>query len=259
MTEESQLEYEDEQDDEQRTQRPAAVQDTGSDLPFKQGAVFGAIAAIATYFAHLLATLVATAQTTPTTYTDDGSVVVTDMVASWEAAGWSYLAAFGTGFEADGEPATLGDAPNHAAAAASPPFFLVDTALFVLTLGLVVAAGYAIANYTDADDAVEAVKASVTVVPAYLVIAAVVAFLMTNTYSDPELVGSLIDSAGTLEAEPYLNDEMEITGSVEFAPTTSGAILFAGILVPAVLAAIGGVLTQRRDALATLMAQVEDR
>ncbi|ELY50266.1 hypothetical protein [Natronorubrum bangense] len=258
MADNSQLEYDDdEQADEQPTQRVATGQD--ADLPFKQGAVFGAIAVVLSYFAHLFSTIVSTAQTTPATYTDDGSLVVTEMVASWEAAGWSYLAAFGTGFEAEGEPATLGDAPNHAAAAASPPFFLIDTALFLLTAGLVVGAGYAIATYVDADDAVGAVKASVTVVPVYLVFAVLAAFLMTTTYSDPALVSSVFDSVGALEAESFLNDSGEVTGEITFGPATMSAILLAGLVVPAVLAAIGGVLTQRQDALETLMTKATDR
>lgn len=256
MADESQLEYEDEQTGVQPTQ--TTVQDSGSDLPIKQGAVFGAIAVVATYLAHLLVTAVATAQTTPDTYTDDGSLIITDMVASWQAAGWSYLAAFGTSFQADGEPATLGDAPNQAAALGSAPFFMIDTLLFVLTVGLVVAAGYAVATYTDTDDAGSAVKASVTVVPAYLVFAAIAAILMTHTFSDPQLVGSVLESAGTIEPGPYLNDSGEITGDIEFAPSTSDAVLFAGIVIPVVLAAIGGLLTQRRDALETVMAKVTD-
>lgn len=255
MADESQLEYEDEEVEERSTQ--AAVQDSGSDLPFKQGAVVGAMAVIATYLMHLFLTVVATAQATPATYFDDDTLVVTDMVASWEAAGWSYVAAFGGGFEADGETATLGDAPNQAAAMGSTPFIMADTLLFLITVGLVVAAGYAIARYTDADDAVEAAKASVTIVPAYLVFAALVAVAMTHTYSDPQLVESVLESAGTVDPEPFLDDEGSITGDIEFAPSTTGTILVAGLVVPAVLGVVGGLATQWRDAAETVMAKVE--
>lgn len=261
MAEESQLEYEDEQIDGRPAQ--AVVQDSGSDLPIKQGGVFGAIAVVATYLAHLLVTAMATAQASPATYTEgageDATLVVTDLVASWIAAGWSYLAVFGAGFEADGERATLGDAPNHAAGFGDFPFLLADTLLFVLSVGLVIAAGYAIAKYTDTDDAAEAVKAAVTVVPAYLVFAAIVAFAMTTTYSDPALVDSVASSTAGLESADFFNSEGDVTTDIEFGPSTSDAILFAGIVVPAVLAAIGGLLTQREDALDTVMAKVTDR
>lgn len=255
MADESQLEYEDEQADGRPAQ--AAAQDSGTDLPYKEGAVFGAIAVIVTYLTHLFLTVVATAQTTPTTYTDDGSLVVTDMVASWQAAGWSYVAAFGAGFEADGETATLGDAPNQAAAMGSAPFFMADTLLFLISVGLVVVAGYAVANYVEADDAVEAAKAGVTIVPAYLIFGAIVAFAMTHTYSDAVLVESVLDSAGTVDPEPFLNDEAEITGDIDFAASTTGAVGAAGLVVPGVLGVVGGLITQWRDALERLMAQVQ--
>ncbi|SEW26972.1 hypothetical protein [Natrinema salifodinae] len=265
MSTEEQLDYEEESADQQRGR-----QDDESDLPVKEGAVFGAIAVVATYFAHLFVTLVASARTTPEITleqtSDDMAVVATDLVSSWVAAGWSYVASFGVGFEAAGESATITDAPNNVAAIANPPFFLIDTVLFLATVGAVVAAGYAVARYTEADDAVEAVKAGVTAVPPYLAFAVIAAFLMTHTYSEDVLVQTLVGDSSTslgnvatLEYSQFFNDEGNVISDVEFGPATIDAILFGGIVVPAVLAAAGGLLTQWRDAVETAVTAVNER
>jgi len=277
MSDGEQLEYEEESGRQQQV-----PQSSGSDLPVKEGAVFGAIAVVATYLTHLLVTAVVAGRTSPETYIDESgdspALVVTDLVPSWIAAGWSYLSTFGVGFEASGEAATLGDAPNNVAAMANSPFMLSDTLLFVATIGSVVAAGYAVASYTDADDPVEAVKAAVTVVPPYLVFGAIAAFLMTHTFSDQHLVRTIVgqplevamerpnpsplNELGTvraLDAEQFVNDDGEITGSIDFGPSTTDAILFAGIVIPAVLAAAGGLVTQWRDAVNTAVAKVSER
>lgn len=67
MADERQLEYEDEQTADRSAQQPAVERANagGSDLPIKQGAVFGAIALIATYLSHLFLTAIATARSTP--------------------------------------------------------------------------------------------------------------------------------------------------------------------------------------------------
>ncbi|QCS40896.1 hypothetical protein [Natrinema versiforme] len=282
MSDGKQLDYDDEpagQQQQSQAQRQGALDD-GSGLPLKEGAVFGAISVVATYLAHLLMTMIVTAQTSPIAQSvgtgEDASVVVTDMVASWKAAGWSYLSVFGTGFEVDGEVATLGDAPNHGAAFASPiinsangviyglngAFELATLVLFLGTIGSIVAAGYGVAKYTDADNAVDAVKAGVTVTLPYLVFAALAAFLMTHAYSEVPTVTSLIGSETSgvlgLEQGDYLNDAGDsVPSGVEFGPSTTDAILFAGIIVPAILGAVGGLLTQPRDALETVMAKVQ--
>ncbi|WP_226482113.1 hypothetical protein [Natrinema amylolyticum] len=271
MSDGKQVDYEEESTEQQQNQ-PAqrqVPQNEGSDLPIKEGAVFGAIAVVATYLAHLLVTLVASAQTTPEVTVegtgDDATVVATDLVSSWVGAGWSYIASFGVGFEAAGEPATISDAPNNVAAIANTPFFLLDTVLFLATIGAVVAAGYAVARYTDADDAVDAVKAGVTVVPPYLVFAAVAAFLMTHTYSEDVLVQTLVGDStslgnvATLEYEQFFSDEGNVISDVEFGPATTDAILFGGLAVPAVLAAAGGLLTQWRDAVESAVTAVNER
>ncbi|ELY55527.1 hypothetical protein [Natronolimnohabitans innermongolicus] len=260
MADDSQLEYEDGQTESQpeqaqrqtQAQQPA-TQSASSELPIKEGAVVGSIAVIATYLSHLLFTIIATADSTPA-----GD---TEMVGVATAGGWSYLSALGTGFEAEGEPATLGDAPNHAAAFATSPFTLSTTVLALLTLGGALAAGYGIAKYTGTDNAVDAVKASATVVPPYLVFALLAAFLLTHTYSD-ELVVSFVGtetssgSVAGLDAEQFFNSDGEVTSDLEFGPATTGAVLYAGLLIPAVLAVIGGLVTQWEDALETVMAKV---
>ncbi len=256
MSDGKQLEYEEEEESvgQQRVPR-----DDGTELPLKEGAVFGAIAVVATYLSHLYLTIVASAQATPTTYTDGDTTVVTDLVSSWVAAGWSYLATFGVGFEASGEAATLGQAPNNVAALTNSPFFLATTVLFAVTVGTVVAAGYGIARYTDADDPIEAVKAGLTVVPPYLVFAALAAFLMTNSYSDPQLVGSIVQNVGPLEAGQFFNDEGNVVSNLTFGPSMTDAILFAGVIFPAAFAVAGALSTQWEEVVDTAIAKVNER
>ena len=258
MVEDSKLEFEDEPDDDQRTQQPQNHQNTNNSLPFKQGAVIGAIAVIVTYLSHLLVTVIATAQASPVGSGED----VTELVASWEAAGWSYLSVFGAGFEAEGERAVLADVPNQAAAFVSSPFLLSSSLLFVVAIGGAVGAGYAIARYTEAEDATEAVKASVTVVPPYLVFALIAAVVMTHTFTEDAAIVAFFGDIGA-NAAPGLEEGEYIDGDgvsdIEFGPATSSAVLYAGLLVPAVLAVIGGLITQWRDALKTVMSKVDQQ
>lgn len=228
--------------------RQPVQQQGGSDLPVKEGAAFGVIAVVATYLAHLFLTVVATAQTTPLTDSNGDPI---ELVASWQAAGWSYLSAFGVGFEADGEITTLGDAPNHAAAFSSSPFFLSGALLFLVSVGAVVAAGYAVAKHTDADDAVEAAKAGVTIVPAYLVFAIIFAFVMTHTYEDVLAAGFAQNVPGLDAADYGPNGD-----DVPFGPSTADAAIYAGILFPLVFGVLGAVSTQWRDALDRIVARV---
>lgn len=267
MANDSQLEYEDEQTDGKPDQRPAAGQGTSSELPIKQGAVFGAITMIAAYLSHLFLTAIATAQSTPAAGMvgegEDASLVVTEMIASWKAAGWSYLSTFGTGFEAEGEIARLGGVPNHGAAYVNGAFSLSTLFLFLVTIGGIAAAGYAVARYTEADDAAEAAKAGMTVAVPYFVFALLAALVMTHTFSEGPAVEALLGgefSSGAvpgLEGGDHLGSEGHVTSEVEFGPSTTDAILYAGIVVPVVLGALGGVAAQWRDALETLMAKVE--
>ncbi|NUB90180.1 hypothetical protein HTZ84_17105 [Haloterrigena sp. SYSU A558-1] len=269
MADERQLEYEDEQTDDRSAQQPAVERANagGSELPIKQGAVFGAITLIATYLSHLFLTAIATARSTPAAGMvgegEDASLVVTEMVASWKAAGWSYLSTFGTGFEAEGEVASLGGVPNHGAASVSGAFSMSTLFLFLVTVGGVAAAGYAVARHTAADDAVEAAKAGATVAVPYFAFALLAALVMTHTFSEGPAVEALVGgefSAGAvpgLEAADYLGSEGHVTSEIEFGPSITDAILYAGLIVPVVLGALGGVAARREDALEKLTAKVD--
>lgn len=267
MADDSQLEYEDDQTDDQPVQRPVAGQAAGSDLPVKPGAVLGAIAVVATYLTHLFLTAVATARTTPAAgmvgEEGDASLVVTEMVGSWKAAGWSYLSMFGTGFEAEGEAASLGGVPNHGAAAVNGPFSMSTLVLFIVTIGGIAVAGYAVARYTGADDATEAAKAGVTVAVPYFAFALIAALVMTHTFSEGPAIDALMggefgsSAAPGLEMSDFLGEGGTATSDLEFGPSTTDAILYAGLVVPIVLGALGGVAAKREDALEKLMVKVD--
>ncbi|WP_254521666.1 hypothetical protein [Natrinema caseinilyticum] len=184
--------------------------------------------------------------------------MATDLVSSWVAAGWSYLSTFGVGFEVNGEAATLGQAPNNVAAISNSPFVLATTVLFAVTVGTVIAAGYGIARYTDADDPVEAAKVGLTVVPPYLVFAALAAFVMTHTYSDLVTVSQLAGSVPMLQPSTFINE-----GSVAMKPTfgasTTDAILFAGIVFPTIFGVAGALISQGNGVVDAAIAKVNER
>lgn len=255
MSDGKQLDYEDESD----VQRQVP-QDSGSDLPVKEGAVFGVIAVVATYLTHLFLTMIASARMMPEVNTTGDSPVMTDLVGSWIAAGWSYLGMFGVGFEANGESIVLGNIPNNAAALTNTPFLFSGVILFAVTVGTVMAAGYGIARYTDADGPVEAAKAGITVVPPYLVFAALAAFVMTTTFSDYATVTSTLEAVPVLESDQFIDaQEQTVTSDIEVGPSTSDAILFAGIVFPAVFAIVGALITQGEDIIDAAIAKVDEQ
>ncbi|APX97680.1 hypothetical protein [Natronorubrum daqingense] len=101
-----------------------------------------------------------------------------------------------------------------------------------------------------------------TVVPPYLVFALIAAVVMTHTFTEDATVTAFFGDIGA-NAAPGLEEGDYIDGDgvsdVEFGPATSSAVLYAGLLVPAVLAVIGGLITQWRDALETVMAKVDQQ
>lgn len=254
MSDGKQLDYETEEStEEQRVSR-----DDERDLPIKEGAVFGIIGVLITYLTHLFLTMGASTQITPIINNNGDAPVATELVASWVAAGWSYLGTFGVGFEASGEAATLSQAPNNAAAISSSlstGFLFVPMVLFAVTVGAIMAAGYGIARYTDADDPVDAVKAGLTVVPPYLVFAAIAALLMTHSYSDLATVTQIIGDVPTLQGDQFVDGDT-VTSNIEFGAATSDAIIFAGILFPATFAVIGALITQGEDVIDAVVDKV---
>ncbi|WP_408956701.1 hypothetical protein [Natrinema sp. 74] len=270
MSDGKQLEYEEE---EQSVNQQRIPRDDGTELPIKEGAVFGALAVVVTYLAHFFLTVVASAQMTPVVNTTGDTPVATDLVASWTAAGWSYLATFGVGFKASGEAIALGDIPNNPAALANSPaslanspaslanspFFLSGAVLFAVTVGAVTAAGYGIARYTDADGPAEAAKAGITVVPPYLAFGVITALLMTATFSDYATVFSILESVPLLQTDQFINvQEQTASSNITVKPSTGDAVLFAGIVFPAIFAVVGSLITQGEEVIDAAVAKVEE-
>lgn len=254
MSDGKQLDYE----TEESTDQQQVSHDDGNDIPIKEGAVFGVIGVVITYLTHLFLTMSASTQITPVINNNGDAPVATELVASWVAAGWSYLGAFGVGFEASGEAATLSQAPNNAAAISSSlstGFLFVPMVLFAVTVGAIMAAGYGIARYTDADDPMESVKAGLTVVPPYLVFAAIAAFVMTHSYSDLATVTQIISDIPTLQGDQFVDGDT-VTSNVEFGASTSDAIIYAGVLFPAIFAVIGALITQGEDVIDVVVEKV---
>ncbi|MFC7239516.1 hypothetical protein ACFQS4_15205 [Saliphagus sp. GCM10025317] len=212
MAVDSQLEYDDAPPmDEQVHQMPA----DSSDLPVKDGAVFGIGAFLLSYFS-----LYAVVQGAMSM----GGVTADDVPATWETAAWVLLTALGAGFEVDGETAAVGGSIMELSVVGG--FVVLYVAVPIVVL---VAAGYSMAKYTNASDASEAVRSSALVVPGWLALSVVFAFL----------------------------SEWESEAEIAYAVVTSDAILYAGVLVPALFAIAGGLLYSWPDPAEKVLAKID--
>ncbi|MFC4540674.1 hypothetical protein ACFO5R_01880 [Halosolutus amylolyticus] len=214
MAEDSQLEYEEEQTDGQSAERPAATAESGTDLPLKEGAVFGAAAFLLSY--------AVTWAMTVTTFAASAVDTSGDVPGTFTVAGWSLLANLGSAVEMEGEPISIGSELG----AASPAGY---STMIVLTFLIIVAAGFALARYEGAEDLESAAKSAVLVVPGYLVLALLVAVATS----------------------------WESNANIEFAVATGDAVLYSGILFPALFGLIGGLLAVWPAPVDRVMAQID--
>ena len=213
MADDSQLEYEDEPGG--TTAQPAQpAVESESDLPLKEGALFGVGGFLLSYVSVLTLVMGAMAM--------DG-VDADDSAATWEMASWVLLSGLGAGFEEGGEVASITSAPG-AGSLAIPSLFVGVIAIVVL-----IGVGYSLAKYTGAEDSAEAAQASALAVPGWLLLAVVFAFL----------------------------SEWESEAETTYAIATSDAILFAGVLMPAIFAIAGGLLYAWPDPIEQLMDKIE--
>ena len=215
MADENQMEY-DESGAEQPVQgageQPQAASDAGSELPVKEGAVFGVGAFLLSYLTSLAVVIGTFAL---------GGVDADDMAASWEFAAWGLLSGLGATFEVDGEVASL--------VSAGGGFGNVAIVFILVPLVVLLAAGYSMAKYTDATDAGEAAKAGALVVPGWLVLAVIFSVVA----------------------------EYETDAEVTMGVATGDAVLYAGVLIPALFAIAGGLLYSWPDPVEKAMEKID--
>lgn len=222
MADDSQLKYEDEPGETTANQQPQAQPvNGGSDLPLKEGALFGVGGFLLSYlsvFALVQGTI------------SMGGVDTDNLAATWEIAAWFLLAGLGAEFEIDGETASV-----FAIFAEDILDLEVGLLLFqpefaiLIPIVVLIGAGYSLAKYTGAEDSAEAAQASALAVPGWLLLAVVFSFLSS----------------------------WESENETTFAIVTSDAILFAGILMPAIFAIAGGLLYAWPDPVEQLMEKIE--
>lgn len=141
------------------------------------------------------------------------------------AAAWSMLSNFGVGLErttGNGEHEIVGPAEFF-----SPFMHSLSPATVLLTVGIIVGAGYLIASYADAeiDEPLVAAATSLLLVPAYLTCAALLALLAVWS---PEEADATVSAAVT------------------------DAILHAGLVYPAFFGLLGGALAVWPDVVERL-------
>lgn len=202
------------------------------ELPVKEGAVYGAGAFALTYALFYYLT-----QALMTFYgAEDGA-------STWVAAGWSFLATLNVGFTANGEEVAFSAVPAG----------IGSTELLILGLVpplVLIATGYAFVRRVDPDDLAETAKTSLLLVPPFLALAVVSAFLMTHSYSTEAQVGVLIQSVEALGGE-------NPPSSVDVGPALGDAVIWAGIVYPALFGLIGGAIARWDEVADAALAQIE--
>lgn len=180
----------------------------GDRVPIVGGLVAGAGAFLATY---VLATL--TSFTTRQGVDSWGNVESPPHVLT--EASWTVLLNLGASLSQGGEPLEYDVLRFGLVRFATSPVFTL------LVFAIVVVAGYVVADCARTESRAERVGASLLVVPAYVVFAAV--FAVLSAWEPPA------------EAQQVPEGEVVSVALVD-------AIVYAGILVPAMLALLGGLL-----------------
>jgi hypothetical protein len=188
------------------------TQPTGgrNDLPLWRGAAGGALAFLLGY----LATFLVQSSDLPEglgSLADALATVGVSPPAGWQVVGWYFLGAHNVGIDVStsvagqsGSGTVLGD---------------LGVLQMVVPVLLLVLAGFLVARTAAPRDATEGVKAGLTVVPGYLVLAVVLALASSWSFSE--------SAAG-------------VSASASIAPELLPAVLLAGVLYPAVFGALGG-------------------
>lgn len=178
-------------------------------VPVVGGLVAGAGAFLVTYVLAVLVTFSGRKGLNP--WEDVGSPphVLTE-------ASWAVLMNLGAGLQQGGEPLEYTFGRVGMFRFAYQPLFSL------LVFAAIVVAGYVVADCARTDSRTERIAASVLVVPAYLAFATVLAVLATW--------------------EPTPAESQRVPEGREIAVGLVDAIVYAGVIVPAVLALLGGTL-----------------
>lgn len=160
--------------------------------------------------------------------------------AAWVVSGWYFFASHGVGLEASGETVGLSALPvSSLSSSFSFGGWFLQVLILFLPVGLLVGAGYLVASWTDPDDLTELVAASVSVALPYLVLSLVAAVLMSHSFTDEQMISSVVQSS-----QPLMEQFDEAPGSLEVGVSLTDAVIYAGILYPVVFGLVGGALAK---------------
>lgn len=205
-------------DREPTAERTATAKGAGTDLPLKQGGIFGAGAFLLSYLGTLMVVYGALSA---------GGVVADNTASAWQISGMALLSSLGVTVRAGEDPTSLltasGLSANHVILLIAVPVITVGTA------AALTAAGYGLVRYTDTDTLAGSVKTSLLLVPGWLVLTLVMAVL-----------SSWESSAGT-----------------SYSVATGEAFLFAGLLFPALFGLVGGLLARWPEPVDEAMAKID--
>ncbi|NHN46252.1 hypothetical protein G9464_01380 [Halostella sp. JP-L12] len=161
--------------------------------------------------------------------------------AAWIVSGWYFFASHGVGLEASGEAVGLGTLPvNTLSSSFSFGGWLLQVLILFLPVILLVGAGYLVTSWTDPDDLTELVAASVSVALPYLVLSLVAAVLMSHSFTDEQMITSIIQSS-----EPLADKFDEVPGNLEVGVSLADAALYAGVFYPVVFGLVGGAIAKK--------------
>lgn len=173
------------------------------------------------------------------TFTMTVSGPVENGPAGWIVSGWYFFASHGVSLEASGEAVGLGGLPSNLSSTFNFGGWFLQVLILFLPVVLLVGAGYLVASWTDPDDLTELVAASVSVALPYLVLSLVAAVLMSHSFTDEQMIASIVQGS-----EPLMEQFDDVPGSLEVGVSLTDAVLYAGILYPVVFGLVGGALAK---------------